>query len=47
VTPHPPLDTEIAHFVGCVRTGETPLVNGRVGLEALRVAQLVREKIPR
>lgn len=47
VTPHPPLDTEIAHFVRCVRTGETPLVNGRVGLEALRVAQLVREKIPR
>ena len=45
VTPHPPLDTEIAHFVRCVRTGETPLVNGRVGLEALRVAQLVREKI--
>lgn len=45
VTPHPPLDTEIAHFIGCVRTGETPLVNGRVGLEALRVAQLVREKI--
>jgi predicted dehydrogenase len=47
VTPHPPLDAEIAHFVRCVRTGETPLVNGRVGLEALRVAQLVREKISR
>ena len=47
VTPHPPLDAEIAHFVRCVRTGETPLVNGRVGLEALRVAQLVRERISR
>jgi predicted dehydrogenase len=45
VTPHPPLDTEIAHFIRCVRTGETPLVNGRVGLEALRVALLVKEKI--
>jgi len=45
VTPHPPLDTELAHFIRCVRTGETPLVNGRVGLEALRVALLVKEKI--
>jgi len=47
VKPHPPLDMELAHFVSCVRTGKTPLVNGRVGLEALRVAQLVREKIAR
>lgn len=45
ITPHPPLDTELAHFIHCVRTGETPLVNGHVGLEALRVALLVKEKI--
>ena len=45
ITPHPPLDTELACFVGSVRTGEPPLVNGRVGLEALRVALLVKERI--
>lgn len=45
VTPHPPLDAELSHFIHCVRSGETPLVNGRVGLEALRVALLVKEKI--
>jgi predicted dehydrogenase len=45
ITPHPPLDTELAHFIHCVRTGETPLVNGHVGLEALRVALLVKERI--
>jgi predicted dehydrogenase len=45
VTPHPPLDTELSHFIRCVRNGETPLVDGRVGLEALRVALLVKEKI--
>jgi hypothetical protein len=28
-----------------VRTGTPPLVTGRVGLEALRVALLVKEKI--
>lgn len=45
VTPHPPLDTELAHFVRSVQTGAPPLVNGRVGLEALRVALLVKERI--
>lgn len=45
VTPQQPLDTELAHFVRAVRTGERPLVDGRVGLEALRVALLVKEKI--
>jgi predicted dehydrogenase len=45
VTPHPPLDTELAHFIRCIRSGETPLVNGRVGLEALRVALSVKAKI--
>jgi predicted dehydrogenase len=41
----PPLDTELEFFVRSVRTGAPPLVNGRVGLEALRVALLVKEKI--
>lgn len=45
VTPRPPLDTELEYFVESVRTGTPPLVNGRVGLEALRVALLVKEKI--
>ena len=45
ITPRPPLDTELAHFVHSVQTGERPLVHGRVGLEALRVALLVKEKI--
>lgn len=45
ITPHPPLDTELAHFVRSVQTGARPLVDGRVGLEALRVALLVKEKI--
>ena len=45
ITPRPPLDTELEYFVRSVRTGTPPLVNGRVGLEALRVALLVKEKI--
>lgn len=45
VNPQPPLDTELAHFVRTVQTGGRPLVDGRVGLEALRVALLVKEKI--
>ncbi len=45
ITPRPPLDTELEYFVRSVRTGTPPLVNGRVGLEALRVALLVKQKI--
>lgn len=45
VTPRPPLDTELEYFVRSVRSGAPPLVNGRVGLEALRVALLVKERI--
>jgi predicted dehydrogenase len=45
VESRPPLDAELAHFVRSVRAGERPLVDGRVGLEALRVALLVKEKI--
>jgi predicted dehydrogenase len=45
ITPRPPLDTELEYFVRSVREGTPPLVSGRVGLEALRVALLVKEKI--
>ena len=45
VEPVKPLDTELAAFIDCIRTGEPPLVDGRVGLEALEVALQVKEKI--
>ncbi len=45
VEPVKPLDAELAAFVDCARTGKPPLVDGRVGLEALDVALQVREKI--
>jgi predicted dehydrogenase len=45
IQPRPPLDAELASFVNAVRTGTPPLVGGRVGLEALRVALIVKEKI--
>jgi predicted dehydrogenase len=45
VKPHPPLDKELEYFIHSVRTGTPPLVTGRVGLEALRMALAVKEKI--
>lgn len=45
VNPYPALEAEIAHFVRAVKTASPPLVDGHVGLEALRVALQVREKI--
>jgi predicted dehydrogenase len=45
ITPRPPLDAELDSFVQAVRTQTPPVVDGRVGLEALRVALLVKEKI--
>ncbi len=45
IQPRPPLDAELESFIHSVRTGTPPLVDGRVGLEALRVALLVKEKI--
>lgn len=45
VEPVKPLDAELAAFIGCVRSGDAPVVDGRVGLEALDVALQVREKI--
>jgi predicted dehydrogenase len=45
ITPTPPLDAELADFVDAVRRRRAPLVDGHTGLEALRVALLVKEKI--
>jgi predicted dehydrogenase len=45
IQPRPPLDVELEHFVQSVRHQRPPLVNGRVGLEAIRVAEVVRETI--
>ena len=45
ITPRPPLDAELDYFVKAVRTGTPPVVDGHVGLEALRVAHMVKEKI--
>jgi predicted dehydrogenase len=45
VQPVKPLDRELAAFVECARTGSRPLVDGRVGLEALDVALQVQSKI--
>jgi len=45
VEPVKPLDREIEAFVACVREQHRPLVDGRVGLEALEVALKVRDCI--
>ena len=45
IQPVKPLDAELASFIRCVREGVTPLVDGRVGLEALDVALRIKEKI--
>jgi predicted dehydrogenase len=45
ITATPPLDAELADFVNTVRARRAPLVDGRTGLEALRVALMVKEKI--
>ena len=45
VEPVKPLDRELAAFVECIRTSRPPLVDGRVGLEALGVALEVQARI--
>lgn len=45
IEPRLPLNAELEDFIQNIRTGSTPLVTGRVALEALRVAILVKEKI--
>ncbi len=38
-----PLRNEIEHFIECVETGRRPLIDGKAGLHALRVALLAQE----
>lgn len=45
IDPIKPLDAELEDFVRCVASQERPLVDGRVGLEALDVAIQVKETI--
>ncbi len=45
VVPQLPLNAELAHFLDCVQHGRRPLVAGEDGLTAVRVADLVKEKI--
>jgi len=37
--------TELEHFIHCVQTGEEPLVSGKRGLEALRLADEILDSI--
>jgi predicted dehydrogenase len=39
------LGNEIASFLDCIATGKQPMVDGRAGAEALRVAALINESI--
>lgn len=45
IEPRQPLDSELQHFIKVVREGGRPLVSGRDGLRALRVAEQVQQKI--
>jgi len=45
VEPVKPLDRELEAFVECVRTSRPPLVDGRAGLDALKVAIEVQSSI--
>ena len=45
VMSHQPLDAELRAFIDTIREGGTPLVTGRIGLEAVRVANIIGEKI--
>ncbi len=38
-----PLRNELEHFIECVENGKTPIVDGKAGLHALRVALLAQE----
>jgi predicted dehydrogenase len=45
VEPVKPLDRELEDFIDCIRTGRRPVVDGRVALEALKVALEVQSRI--
>lgn len=41
----PPLDAELEHFVSIISTKQKPFVSGQDGIRALKVAELVQNKI--
>jgi len=45
IEPVKPLDRELEAFIQCIRASRPPLVDGRVGLEALKVALEVQSSI--
>lgn len=45
VVPQLPLNAELAHFIDCVQRNKTPLVTGENGLNAVKVAQQVKNCI--
>ncbi|NKB62848.1 MAG: gfo/Idh/MocA family oxidoreductase [Gammaproteobacteria bacterium] len=45
VKPQLPLNAELDHFIQCVQTNAPPLVTGHHGLVAVKVAEIVRQKI--
>jgi len=45
IEPRLPLNHELEVFIDTIRNGGTPLVTGRVALEAVRVAHIIKEKI--
>jgi len=45
IEPRLPLNHELEVFIDTIKNGGTPLVTGRVALEAVRVAHIIKEKI--
>ncbi len=45
IEPRLPLNHELEVFIDTINNGGTPLVTGRVALEAVRVAHIIKEKI--
>lgn len=40
-----PLKTECSHFVDCIRTGKTPLTNGRHGQEVVKILEAAQKSL--
>ncbi|MEA3349596.1 MAG: Gfo/Idh/MocA family oxidoreductase [Chloroflexota bacterium] len=40
-----PLRTECSHFLDCIRTGETPRSNGRIGLKILQILETAQRSL--
>lgn len=45
VPPLEPLKIECTHFIECIKTGNTPLTDGRAGLELVRILTLASESM--